>query len=310
MRAEWKHLLDSREKMICRILLLIILNSCLCAATFVVNVTQSSYQAEENHSITLEWTFTTTPDRPWRFLFIYCSLLTPRKESVLYEVHDGVEVSESQDEQFSGRVQSDKDVLREGRIRLHVSRLRTEDSGEYYCDVKTDYGFGSGRCRLNVSVQKNITAEPGKNVSLPCQVPNKKPAVFVKWTRPDLEPEYVLLFRDDQLDPELQHPSYQNRVDLQDRQMKDGDMSLVLENVTTNDRGTYECRVFQREANRRKRHTLTSDPITVIFLDVAPPPENMEGRTEDGSSHQHTGLMAVAGLIITVAVGVVVIHNH
>ncbi|XP_036002777.1 uncharacterized protein LOC110368170 isoform X3 [Fundulus heteroclitus] len=138
------------EKMICRILLLIILNSCLCA-TFVVNVTQSSYQAEENHSITLEWTFTTTPDEPWRDLFIYCSLLTPRKELVLYQVHDGVEVSESQDEQFSGRVQIDKDVLREGRIRLHVSRLRTEDSGLYLCDVQTDEGSGSGSCQLNVS---------------------------------------------------------------------------------------------------------------------------------------------------------------
>ncbi|XP_036002712.1 uncharacterized protein LOC118565805 [Fundulus heteroclitus] len=173
MRAEWKHLLDSREKMICRILLLIILNSCLCAATFVVNVTQSSYQAEENHSITLEWTFTTTPDGPWRFLFIYCSLLTPRKESVLYEVHDGVEVSESQDEQFSGRVQSDKDVLREGRIRLHVSRLRTEDSGLYYCDVQTDDGFNSGRCRLNVSAadqlqpqRPTLTPEPDKWIKI------------------------------------------------------------------------------------------------------------------------------------------------
>ncbi|KAM4564722.1 uncharacterized protein V3H82_013796 [Fundulus diaphanus] len=143
--------------MICRILLLIIFNSCLCAATFVVNVTQSSYQAEENHSITLEWTFTTTPDRPWRDLFIYCSLLTPRKESVLYQVRDGVEVSESQDEQFSGRVQSDKDVLREGRIRLHVSRLRTEDSGLYLCDVKTDDGFNSGRCRLSVSAAADVS---------------------------------------------------------------------------------------------------------------------------------------------------------
>ncbi|XP_036002679.1 uncharacterized protein LOC118565787 [Fundulus heteroclitus] len=149
--------------MICRILLLIILNSCLCAATFVVNVTQSSYQADENHSITLEWTFTTTPDPPWRFLFIYCYLLTPRKESVLYQVHDGVEVSESQDEQFSGRVQSDKDVLREGLIRLHVSRLRTEDSGQYYCDVKTDDGSGSAGTIITVTDPKSakmMTTEP------------------------------------------------------------------------------------------------------------------------------------------------------
>ncbi|KAM4564431.1 uncharacterized protein V3H82_013485 isoform 2-T5 [Fundulus diaphanus] len=148
--------------MICRILLLIIPNSCLCA-TFVVNVTQSSYQAEENHSITLEWTFTTRPDGSWRKLFILCSLLTPRKELFLYRVHDGVEVSESQDEQFSGRVQSDKDVLREGRIRLHVSRLRTEDSGEYYCDVDTDDGSGSAGTIITVTDPKSAkmtTTEP------------------------------------------------------------------------------------------------------------------------------------------------------
>ncbi|XP_047242228.1 uncharacterized protein LOC124880872 isoform X2 [Girardinichthys multiradiatus] len=136
--------------MICRILLLIILNSCLCA-TFVVNVTQSCYQAEENHNITLEWTFTTRPHGSWRQLFIFCELIAPPRGLVLYQVHEGVEVSESQDEQFSGRVQSDKDVLREGRIRLHVSRLRTEDSGLYLCDVMNDEGFNSGRCRLNVS---------------------------------------------------------------------------------------------------------------------------------------------------------------
>ncbi|XP_014874642.1 uncharacterized protein LOC106937579 isoform X8 [Poecilia latipinna] len=136
-------------------LLLLILSSCLCAATFVVNVTQSSYEAEENHSITLEWTFTTRTQGSYRELFIVCSLLAPHKELDLYEVHEGVEIPESQDEHFSGRVQSDKDVLREGRIRLHVSRLRTEDSGLFVCYVKTEDGFNSGRCRLNVTARRS-----------------------------------------------------------------------------------------------------------------------------------------------------------
>ncbi|XP_038138351.1 uncharacterized protein LOC119781838 isoform X3 [Cyprinodon tularosa] len=150
------HCHGHEEKMISRILLLIIINSCLCA-TFVVNVTQSSYQAEENHNITLEWTFTTRPSRTWKELIIICELLAPSRASDLYHVHKGVEVSKSQDEQFSGRVQRDKDVLREGRIRLHVSRLRTEDSGLYLCDVKTDYGFNSGRCYLNVSAAADVS---------------------------------------------------------------------------------------------------------------------------------------------------------
>uniref|UniRef100_A0A087XVC7 Ig-like domain-containing protein n=1 Tax=Poecilia formosa TaxID=48698 RepID=A0A087XVC7_POEFO len=127
-------------------------------------------------------------------------------------------------------------------------------------------------CLFNVAFHKNISAVPGQNnVSLPCRLPNNKPAVVVKWTRPDLEPEYVLLFRDEQPDPENQHPSFRKRVELQDRRMEDGDVSLLLSNVTTNDTGTYECRVFQREATGRKRRTLTSVPIWTVFLDVAPP---------------------------------------
>ncbi|CAI5659834.1 unnamed protein product [Oreochromis niloticus] len=141
--------------MICRILLLIILTSCV-SGSFVVNVTQTSYQAEENHNITLEWTFTTKPDRSTRSLNILCELFISHKSSVLYHVHEGVEVSESQDEKFSGRVQSDKDALREGRIRLQLSRLRTDDSGLYLCEVNTDYGFGVGRCRLNVTVHGDL----------------------------------------------------------------------------------------------------------------------------------------------------------
>ncbi|XP_044040092.1 neutral protease 2 homolog NFIA_031120-like isoform X2 [Siniperca chuatsi] len=142
--------------MTCSILLLITLTSCVCgsfppaAGTFVVNVTQSSYQAEENEDITLEWTFTTKPDSS-NSLYIFCELITDHKDSVLYDLHEGVEVPESQDGQFSGRVQCDRDVLREGRLRLHVSRLRTEDSGLYLCEVSTTYGGSFGECRLTVT---------------------------------------------------------------------------------------------------------------------------------------------------------------
>ncbi|XP_062301383.1 V-set and immunoglobulin domain-containing protein 1-like [Scomber scombrus] len=153
------------EKMICRILLLISLNSCV-SGTFEVNVTQTSYQAEENHNITLEWMFTTKPDSSSTSLNIYCEMFTDHNDPVLYHVHEGVEAPESQDEQFAGRVQSDKDALREGRIRLHVSRLRTEDSGLYICDVKTDDGVSSDRCLLNVTAAVD-QPEPQKPTERP-----------------------------------------------------------------------------------------------------------------------------------------------
>ncbi|XP_051256091.1 uncharacterized protein LOC127363548 isoform X9 [Dicentrarchus labrax] len=148
--------------MICWILLLINLTSCVCG-TFVVNVTQTSYQAEENHNITLEWTFTTNNDSSLNSLSIYCELITDHMVSVLYHLHEGVEVPESQDEQFAGRVQCDKDVLREGRLRLHVSRLRTEDSGLYQCEVFTNYGGSLGRCRLNVTAARDLPKPEAQN---------------------------------------------------------------------------------------------------------------------------------------------------
>ncbi|XP_030609048.1 uncharacterized protein LOC115796767 [Archocentrus centrarchus] len=149
------------EKMICRILLLVMLTSCV-SGSFVVNVTQTSYQAEENHNITLEWTFTTNPGRSPKSLFVFCELITQYKDSVLYRVREGVEVSESQDEKFSGRVQSDKDALREGRIRLQLSRLRTDDSGLYLCEVNAGYGFGSARCRLSI-ISTDESKHPADN---------------------------------------------------------------------------------------------------------------------------------------------------
>ncbi|KAM4536326.1 uncharacterized protein PAE49_020972 isoform 2-T2 [Odontesthes bonariensis] len=156
MRRLFTSVSSHREKMICRILLLIILTSCVCA-TFVVNVPQSSYQAEEKHSITLEWTFTTKPDSSWSSLYIFCDLITDDRVLLLYRVHEGAEVSESQDEEFAGRVQSDKDALREGRLRLNVSRLRTEDSGLYLCEVKNDFGSGYEICRLNVTAAADLS---------------------------------------------------------------------------------------------------------------------------------------------------------
>uniref|UniRef100_A0A3Q3LIC6 Immunoglobulin domain-containing protein n=1 Tax=Mastacembelus armatus TaxID=205130 RepID=A0A3Q3LIC6_9TELE len=84
--------------------------------TFVVNVTQSSYQAEENHDITLDWTFTTTAHMSLSALYIF------------FLLH-----------------------LHEGRVRLHVSRVRTEDSGLYLCSVETGVGSDYNSCRLNVT---------------------------------------------------------------------------------------------------------------------------------------------------------------
>ncbi|KAL6096507.1 uncharacterized protein ACO6RY_05817 [Pungitius sinensis] len=144
-----------REQMICSILVIFILTSCVCAGSFVVNVTQSWYHAEEKHNISLEWMFPTSTDHSTNSLHISCKMLTPKRPFVLFELHEGVESPEDRDERFAGRVQWDKDVLREGRLRLDISRLQTDDSGRYSCDVFTSYGNNFRKCHLNVTAVKD-----------------------------------------------------------------------------------------------------------------------------------------------------------
>ncbi|XP_025761108.1 coxsackievirus and adenovirus receptor isoform X2 [Oreochromis niloticus] len=160
--------------------------------------------------------------------------------------------------------------------------------------------------------QKIITADSGQDVTLTCRAPNNNIILGVEWSRADLRDEYVLFYRSKKFDPDQQHPSFKNRVDLQDRQMKDGDVSLILKNVTTNDTGTYECRV-KTGTNRRKRAILSRNPISIITLSVVDPPGQTGGDTEDGGDKDgrkeegEQNLNESVGLIVGLSVSAVLV---
>ncbi|CAB1439404.1 unnamed protein product [Pleuronectes platessa] len=124
---------------------------CLCRNFFCESETDplSGRGGRQHHS---GMAVPTRSDKSPNLLFIICNLITDLRVSIVYHLHEGVEVPESQDEQFSGRVQWDRDVLREeGRLRLHVSRLRTEDSGRYKCVERTGSDLSADQCWLNVT---------------------------------------------------------------------------------------------------------------------------------------------------------------
>ncbi|XP_019210060.1 uncharacterized protein LOC109199184 [Oreochromis niloticus] len=160
--------------------------------------------------------------------------------------------------------------------------------------------------------QKNITAESGQDVTLTCRAPNNN-IISLEWNRTDLGDKYVLLYRDGHFVPDDQHPSFKNWVDLQDRQMKDGDVSLILKDVTINDTGTYKCGVVQKEPNQEIPRL---NPINSTYLHVVPPGQtggqekdggNKDGgkedrRKEDGSVGLKVGLTVSAVLLLVVAV--------
>lgn len=91
----------------------------------------------------------------------------------------------------------------------------------------------------------------------------------MQWSRSDLGSDYVLRYRDERLDEENQNPSFRTRVALLDGAVKDGDVSLVLKNLTASDTGAYECGVAQRGAGEANANMKL---ISTIYLQVAPPP--------------------------------------
>uniref|UniRef100_A0A087XRU0 Ig-like domain-containing protein n=1 Tax=Poecilia formosa TaxID=48698 RepID=A0A087XRU0_POEFO len=202
---------------------------------------------------------------------------------------------------FKDRVDLQDRQMKDGNVSLVLRKVTTDDRGAYECQV-VQRETNSRRKTIviiNLDVlpppdQRNITAQAGQNTSLPCRSPDNKPVVVVEWIRPDLGSEYVLLYRNDQLDLENKHVMFKDRVDLQDRQMKDGNVSLVLRKVTTDDRGAYECQVVQRETNSRRM------TIVIINLDVLPPPGEPDGVKRDGSD-----LVLVVGVSVGVVVGLV-----
>ncbi|XP_067437037.1 coxsackievirus and adenovirus receptor homolog isoform X1 [Thunnus thynnus] len=95
-----------------------------------------------------------------------------------------------------------------------------------------------------LSSEETKTVKPGDDVTLQCQSPRDANITLSEWSRPDLKKDgYVFFFRENRPYESFQHPSFSGRVQLRDPEMKDGDASVILKNVTINDTGTYECRV-------------------------------------------------------------------
>ncbi|KAL4008109.1 hypothetical protein ACER0C_001961 [Sarotherodon galilaeus] len=109
----------------------------------------------------------------------------------------------------------------------------------------------------SIARQQDVQAKLGDDVSLQCQITTDEIISVLKWSRPDLNTDgYVYFYRNKRSYENYQHPSFHGRVKLRDPEMKDGDVSLILNNVTFNDTGIYECHVAVRNPVRSKRvHT-------------------------------------------------------
>ncbi|CAI5660714.1 unnamed protein product [Oreochromis niloticus] len=136
----------------------------------------------------------------------------------------------------------------------------------------------------STSLQQDVQAKLGADVTLQCQITTDERISVLKWSRADLNTDgYVYFYRNKRSYENYQHPSFHGRVKLRDPEMKDGDVSLILNNVTFNDTGMYECHVAVRKSGRSKRaHTDISHFINLTVTGETH--ENMKlVKTGDGN---------------------------
>ncbi|XP_026178963.1 polymeric immunoglobulin receptor-like isoform X2 [Mastacembelus armatus] len=208
-----------------------------------------------------------------------------KSEGYVYIFKDGRLDVSSQHEAFRGRVDLRDPEMKEGDFSVILKNVRISDTGSYECYVGTNGNKPKLINNRSLEVEYPvITAEPGQTVTLPCRAPSNSEIRTVEWTRPDLDPKYVFVYWNNQPDPVNQHPSFKERVELKDSQMKDGDVSVTLKNVTFNDTGTYECRVLQGQSK-------PPELISIIHLRVSAGHREKhrdDGQDKDrGDNHGH-----------------------
>ncbi|XP_050928647.1 uncharacterized protein LOC108887018 isoform X2 [Lates calcarifer] len=154
-------------------------------------------------------------------------------------------------------------MLSEVRPSGKYRRRRTERSGLSRSESGEESGCSPAERetrRLSESRERGqrpreVTVRPGEDVTLQCQGPRDSTITLLEWIRPDLKSDgYVFFYRNDRPYENYQHPSFRGRVKLRDKSLlKDGDMSVILKNVTDQDSGAYECRIISSamEGNER-----------------------------------------------------------
>ncbi|KAL4008110.1 hypothetical protein ACER0C_001962 [Sarotherodon galilaeus] len=155
----------------------------------------------------------------------------------------------------------------------------------------------------SLALQQDVQAKLGADVTLQCQISTDERISVLKWSRPDLNTDgYVYFYRNKRFYENYQHPSFHGRVKLRSPEMKDGDVSLILKNVTFNDTGMYECHVAVRKPVRSKRaHNEIS-----LFIDLTVTGETDEKLLQQRLVESEAGNMQDVEDVVTPTVIMVV----
>ncbi|XP_073721054.1 junctional adhesion molecule-like [Misgurnus anguillicaudatus] len=157
--------------------------------------------------------------------------------------------------------------IKHGNFSLLLKNLTKEDLGQYTCKV---YTVQRSVLTVNVNLEDlvndyevdyscDLVIPPKGSVILPC-LNNNLPVegLKVKWSKSGLKSP-VCAYPDEDIRPESQHQDYHNRAHFFTEDIKHGDFSLLLNNLTAKDEGQYTCKVYSEERTSRSGSGSRSD---------------------------------------------------
>ncbi|KAF7231643.1 butyrophilin subfamily 2 member A1 [Nothobranchius furzeri] len=99
-----------------------------------------------------------------------------------------------------------------------------------------------------------VVASAGQSVILPCSVKISATDDIqtVEWSKKDLKPVVVFLYRDGCETFEMKDRDFEYRTSLIMREMKNGNVSLRISNVKLSDAGTYRCLKILKNGTREE----------------------------------------------------------
>ncbi|XP_071315683.1 butyrophilin subfamily 3 member A2-like [Trachinotus anak] len=151
----------------------------------------------------------------------------------------------NQHQSYVGRTSLLTDKLKNGNVSMTLKEVKLSDGGKYTCSVP--------ELHIEMSVDLIIVhphiVEPsgpivalrGDSITLPCQLEPKMKAsdITVEWSKTDKQPG--LVYRRHKGVDKI-NESYKGRTSLFLDELKQGNISLNLFNVTQSDEGKYKCK--------------------------------------------------------------------
>ncbi|KAL4008119.1 hypothetical protein ACER0C_001971 [Sarotherodon galilaeus] len=152
---------------------------------------------------------------------------------------------------------------------------------------------------------EELIVKQAKDVTLECYGPSD--ANMLSWQKPDLQSDYyVFYFSDEHIHKDKQHESFKGRVEQKDREIKNGNFSVILKNVTMNDTGKYECYAGY---HRQRPQLLKGINLKVKEEGQTGGQSGGEGDEDEGEKSGSVGLivgLSVSAVLLVVAVGFVI----